>query len=404
MALVANGILLAATIGWPSAARYASGFVAAGCTVDSLSPKSAPIRASRYAHRHYEYNALFPIASLRSAIAQSRPDLIVACDDRVVTQMLELYSREKENSDIAKLIKRSLGDVAAYSPMMSRQDSLEAMRAEGVRVPDGVAIENEAALERAIAQIGLPAVLKADGSWGGEGVAVARTPEEARAAYRKLAFPAPRWRSVARALRRKDMHFLHEAIAPKARAISLQKFIAGHPAASAFAAKDGEVVASIGYDVLVAQGTIGPPNVIRRVDCPQIQEAARKVAKRFGLSGMHGLDFIRDANGDVHLIEINPRATQGGTLAFGAGRDLPAALAATLSPANSGLRPAIANDVVAFFPRAWKRDGGDYWLAHAHHDIPWDDPGVLRTLIDLPASANDNELRNLVYSKMTQGA
>lgn len=398
-----NNILLAATIGWPSAARYASGFVAAGCTVDALSPKQAPVRASRYARRHFDYNPLFPVASLRAAIAQSKPDLIIACDDRVVTQLLELHRREK-NSDIARLIERSLGDIGAYPLLLSRQGSLDAMRAEGVRVPDSVAVESADALDAALARIGLPAVLKADGSWGGEGVAVVRTREDAQAAYRKLAFPPPRWRSVARAVRRKDAHFLHEAIAPKPRAISLQKFIPGHPAASAFAAKDGEVVASIGYDVLVAQGTIGPPNVIRRVDCPQIHDAARRAAKRFGLCGMHGLDFIRDAKGDVYLIEINPRATQGGTLAFGAGRDLPAALAAALSPANSGLRPAIGNDVVAFFPRAWQRGGGDNWLATAHHDIPWDDPGVLRTLIDLPAEANDNQLRDLLYARMTRGA
>ncbi|HWA29718.1 MAG TPA: ATP-grasp domain-containing protein [Rhizomicrobium sp.] len=392
-----NGILLAATIGWPSAARYASGFVAAGCTVDSLSPAQAPVRASRYARRHYDYSALFPIASLRAAIAQSKPDLIVACDDRVVMQILELHRREGvRNPDIAELIERSLGDIAAYDLVLSRQGSLDAMRAEGVRVPDSVAIESESALDEALAHIGLPAVLKADGSWGGEGVAVIRTREDAIAAYRKLAFPAPRWRSVARALRRKDAHFLHDAIAPKMRAISLQKFIPGHPAASAFAAKDGEVVAHIAYDVLVAQGTIGPPNVIRRVDCPQIHDAARKVAKRFRLSGMHGLDFIRDAQGDVHLLEINPRATQGGTLAFGAGRDLPAALAATLSPANCGLRPAIGNDVVAFFPRAWQRDGGDTWLPLAHHDIPWDDPGVLRAMLD---GANDNQLRDLINAR-----
>ncbi|HSM94847.1 MAG TPA: ATP-grasp domain-containing protein [Rhizomicrobium sp.] len=400
---MANRILLAATIGWPTAARYASGFVTAGCSVDSLAPKQAPVRASRYVTRNFNYNALFPIAALRAAISQSKPDLIMACDDRAVTQLLELHRREKASSPVARLIERSLGRVSDYPLVLSRQGSLEAMRAEGVRVPDSIAIENPDALPAAIERIGLPAVLKADGSWGGEGVAIVRSREEARAAFCRLAYPPPRWRSLARAVRRRDAHFLHEAIAPMQRTISLQKFIPGHPAASAFAAKDGEIVASLGYDVLVAQGTIGPPNVIRRTDCRQIEEAATKAARRFGLSGLHGLDFIRDANGDVHLIEINPRATQGGTLAYGAGRDLPAGLAATLSAANSGMRPPIENDVVAFFPRAWQRnDAGGYWLARAHHDIPWDDPGLLRTLVDAPAGANDNQLRDIVYAQVNQ--
>ncbi|HEY2034562.1 MAG TPA: ATP-grasp domain-containing protein [Rhizomicrobium sp.] len=396
-------ILLAATVGWPSAARYAGGFVAAGCDVDALSPVHAPVRASRYAQRHFDYAPLFPLASLRTAITQSNPDMVVACDDRVVMQLLQLHQREsRKNSHVARLIEFSLGNPAAYALVMSRQGSLDAMRAEGVRVPDSVAIANEEALDIALAQIGLPAVIKADGSWGGEGVAVVRSCEEARSAFRKLAYPPRRWRSLARMVRRKDAHFLHEAISPKVRTISMQAFIEGHPAASAFAAKNGGVVASIAYDVLLAQGTIGPPNVIRRVDCPQIHEAARKVARRFGLSGMHGLDFIRDRNGDVHLIEINPRATQGGTLAFGTGSDLPAALAAALSPANTGIRPAIGNDVVAFFPRAFQGGGGGDWLPRAHHDIPWDDPAVLRALIKLPVGANDNDLRALVYSAMAE--
>ncbi len=393
-----NNILLTATVGWPSAARYAGGFVAAGCAVDALSPARAPVRASRYARRHFDYNALFPIASLRAAIAKSDPDLIVACDDRAIVQLLALHRKESlRKTKIASLIETSLGNPSAYPLVMSRQGSMDAMRAEGVRVPPSVAIESEDVLDTALAQIGLPAVIKSDGSWGGDGVCVVRSREEAKAAFRKLAFPPPRWRNLARALRRKDAHFLHEAVAPKPRTISMQKFIAGHPAASAFAAKDGEVVASIAYDVLVAQGTIGPPNVIHRVNCPQIHEAARKVAHRFGLSGMHGLDFIRDERGDVHLIEINPRATQGGTLPFGAGRDLPAALATILSSANSGIRPAIENDVVAFFPRAWQSDAGQQWLPSAYHDIPWDDPAVLRTILNLPADVNDNDVRALIY-------
>ena len=393
-----NGILLTATVGWPSAARYAGGFVAAGCVVDALSPKRAPVRASRYARHHFDYSPLFPVSSLRSAIAQADPRLIVPCDDRAVMQLLALHRRETvRKTKLARLIETSLGNPSAYPLVMSRQGAIDAMRAEGVRVPQSMAIASENALETALAQIGLPAVIKSDGSWGGDGVCVVHSRDEAIAAFRKLAFPPPRWRSLARAVRRRDTHFLREAAAPKPRTISMQKFIAGHAAASAFAAKDGEIVASIAYDVLVAQGTIGPPNVIRRVDCAQIQDAARKVARRFGLSGMHGLDFIRDAAGDVHLIEINPRATQGGTLPFGAGRDLPAALAASLSSPNCGIRPAIENDIVAFFPRAWQPGGGEAWLPSAHHDIPWDDPAVLRAMLAMPADANDNEVRARIY-------
>jgi biotin carboxylase len=219
--------------------------------------------------------------------------------------------------------------------------------------------------------------LKADDSWGGDGVVIARTREEARAAYCKLANPPSRLRSVARAARRRDAHFLLAALKPSATAVCVQRFVEGQPAASAFAAHRGEILGSLYYDVLVTHGTIGPPSVIRRVDCPEMAAATRAAAKCFGLSGVHGLDFIRDSSGAVHLIEINPRATQGGTLPFGAGRDLPAALASILSPDPVGMRRPIDKEIVVFFPREWQRNPASPYLKSGHHDVPWDDPAIM---------------------------
>ena len=206
---------------------------------------------------------------------------------------------------------------------------------------------------------------------------------EANAGFARLSRAPSLLRGVARALKRRDVHFAREAIARDGRCVSAQKFVAGTQAASAFAAWRGDVVAAIYYDVLTADGAIGPPNVIRRVDCPQIENATIRIARRFGLSGIHGLDFIRDADGAAHLIEINPRATQGSTLAFGPGRDLPAALAGRLV-SNPGMRPAIPNDVVAIFPREWRRNPSSPFLAGAHHDVPWDDPAVLLAGLGVP--------------------
>jgi hypothetical protein len=211
-----------------------------------------------------------------------------------------------------------------------------------------------------------------------------RSREEARAAYRRFSHPPSRFRSVARAGRRRDAHYLLDALAPSPLVLSAQSFIPGQQAASAFACWQGDVVGAIYYDVLVAQGTIGPPNVIKRVDCAEMDAATRRIARHFSLSGIYGMDFIRDAAGAVHLLEINPRATQGGILPFGRGRDLPAALAACVAPDETTLRPAIANDVVAFFPREWQRDPGSPYLTSAYHDVPWDDPAVLRASLGLP--------------------
>ena len=376
-------ILLATTVGWPSVPRYAFGFVAAGARVEALAPSGAPVTASRYVARHHRYRALKPLASWRTAIAAAKPDLVVACDDRAVAQMLALYE-DVPGGSVGLLIERSLGVPANLHQIMARNACMRIARALGIVVPDTYAVPNLHELDAALAAIGYPAVVKSDGSWGGDGVRIVKTREEAHAAFRKLSKPSTRLRNVARALKRRDAHFLGAALHPPSPQVSVQRFIAGTPAASAFAAWEGEVMASIHYDVLVADGTIGPPNVIRRIDDPEIDRATRAIAQHFGLSGIHGMDFIRDRTGQVHLLEVNPRPTQGGTLAFGPGHDLPAALAACVAP-SSTMRPAIESDVVAIFPREWQRDPASPYLKSGHHDVPWDDPAVLRASLGLPA-------------------
>jgi len=373
---MARKILLYATLKWPSAARYAGGFAAAGCDVYALSPDGAPVQSSRYVSGSHLYNPLTPLRSLRKAIARSAPDLIVPCDDRAVRHLLRLHQSEK-GSPIAGLVARSLGTPENYDRVLSRSASLAALREMGVRVPDTLPVTSEAQLDECLAVTGLPAVLKSDESWGGEGVVIVKTAAEARAAYRKLSSAPSRLRSVARAAKRRDAHFLLAALKPSATAVCVQRFVEGQPAASAFAAHQGGIVGALYYDVLVTHGTIGPPSVIRRVDCREMADASRAAAQCFGLSGVHGLDFIRDPEGRVHLIEINPRATQGGTLPFGAGRDLPSALASTLTSEPVGMRRPIDKEIVVFFPREWKRNPASPYLKTGHHDVPWDDPAVM---------------------------
>jgi predicted ATP-grasp superfamily ATP-dependent carboligase len=333
----------------------------------------------------YTYLPLLALGSLRRAIRKAKSDLLVACDDRAVSHLLQLYQKENArdpSAPVASLIRRSLGTPENFAAVMSRSQSMTATAELGIRTPETVAVASEAELEACIARLGLPLVVKIDGSWGGEGVIVARSREDAIDAFHRLRKPASRLRSLVRVFRRRDAHFLLEAIRPQPRFVSVQKFIPGRSAASAFACWQGEVVADIHYDVMIADGTIGPPVVIRRVDCGEMTEASRRIAKHFGLSGVYGLDFIRDDSGQVHLLEINPRTTQGGTLAYGEGRDLPSALASCVTQCAVGRREEIPNDVVAFFPAEWQRDRASPYLTSGFHNVPWDDPAILRYCID----------------------
>ena len=73
---------------------------------------------------------------------------------------------------------------------------------------------------------------------------------------------------------------------------------------------------------------------------------------------------------------------------FGEGRDLPSALASSSRNAKRRGAKQSRNDVVAFFPAEWRRDMTSPYLTTGFHNVPWDDPAVLRHCIDtLPEAA-----------------
>jgi hypothetical protein len=260
-------------------------------------------------------------------------------------------------------------------------------------------------MRSALRLLGTPAVVKADGSWGGDGVAIVRTEDEALAAFRRFAKPPSRLRSLFRAAKRRDPHHLTMAFSPRGAQVCLQRFVPGSLAASAFAAWGGKIAASFHYDILVADKVIGPPNVIKRIDCSQMAFATQVTAREFGLTGLHGIDYIRDTKGDIYVLEVNPRATHGGALPFGEGRDLPAGLAGALTGKSTGMRPPIDRDIVALFPREWRRDPSSEYLKIGFHDVPWDDPEVLRReLQQLGIGSIDEALAKLGNARMNDKA
>jgi hypothetical protein len=376
-------ILLATTVRWLAAARLAAGFAKTGCTVDAFAPDGAAVTLSHYLARHHSYDVLAPLASLSAAIVAAQPDLIVPCDDRALAHLLSLAERD---FSLRLLIARSLGSLESYPALISRSAFIATARNLGLSAAESMAVESEQDLLTALTLFRLPAVLKTDGSWGGDGVRELRSQQQALAAFWRFSLPSSRLRDLARAIKRRDAHFAMDALKPRKPSLSLQRFVAGTPANSAFSCWQGEVLAALHVDVIQAEEGNGPACVVRRVADEDMQRAVEHVARHCRLSGLHGLDFMRDGEGRAHLIESNPRATQTAMLVLEEGRDLLAALVAAATKTEPAIRSVLTDkDTIAMFPQEWRRDPASPWLRDAHHDVPWDDPAVLRAgLEDVP--------------------
>jgi hypothetical protein len=370
-------ILIASGTDWPFPARLARAFGLLGARVEAMCLKASPLHRSGAQVRLHPFSALRPLRSLAGAIEASGADLFIPCDDLMAELMARLAQAEPR---FAPLAQRSFGNPAALPVLTARNDFLEGAAEAGAPAADNLALQNQDDLEHAITQFGLPLVIKADGSWGGGGVVIARTREEAQAALQRFS-SLSRWKIAAQAFKRRQPHLLARALSSCDPRPGAQRFVPGRPATSAIACWQGRVLAANHFDVVMAAGSgTGPATVLARTDDDAMQDSAVRIAARFGLSGIHGLDYMRDAQGRVFLLEINPRATPTSHLALGMGHDLPAALLSAAGQPTPD-RPAVTQSRrIALYPQEAWRDPQSPHLDGGYHDVPADDPRLVAAL------------------------
>lgn len=375
-------VLIASTTWWASPSRLAMAFAALGHRVEVICPAHHPLLKTSAVHRRYRYRPYRPLSGLAKAIAQAEPALIIPCDDRAVLHLHQLQAQAAaQGSPLAGVIARSLGDPRHYAAVDCRSALIAAARAAGAGAPDMAVVATPDQLADALHRVGLPAVVKVDGTWGGFGVEYVTTPKQAEAAIARLSRPLGAIRAFKRLIVNRDPFSILPWLHREKPLANLQAFVTGRPANCAVACWQGEVLARISCEVISARGETGNSTVVRVVDSPQMAEAAQRIVRHLGLSGFHGFDFLIDGAGAAHLLELNPRGTPSCHLALGPGADLVAALSARLygTPPSPRNRDA-QSDIIAFFPQAWFLDPSSTALHTGFHDVPWEDPVLVREL------------------------
>jgi hypothetical protein len=380
-------VLIATTSRWFPTARLAMALAHAGCTVDAVCPARHPLRRMRAVRRTHAYRGLMPLQSFARAVAAAQPDFILPGDDLATTHLHQLYDQERQRGEAGRstcaLIERSLGAPEGFPVVYSRTAFIDLARKAGMRAPRTEVIANLNDLRKWVAKVGLPTVLKANGTSGGNGVRVVHTLEEAEHAFRALQSPPLLARAVKRALVDQDKTLVWSSLLRRRSVVNAQEFVAGREATSAVACWQGNVLAGLHFEVIHKRDAAGPSSVLRLIENAEMSAAAEKIAGRLQLCGLHGFDFMLEAHsGNAHLIEINPRATQVGHLALGPGRDLPAALCAALSgePVHAASK-VTESDTIALFPQEWMRDPASEYLTSGYHDVPWEEPELIRACV-----------------------
>lgn len=384
-------VLITDTNRWSIVPRLVISLRRVGCNPAVLCPTPGhPVEKVSGVDNVFHYNGLAPINSLRGAIEAFNPDIIVPTCDRGVQHLHELHTISQTQGspgrNIADLIERSLGSPDGFPVVSSRSELLKIAQSEGVLVPRTTRIESDADLQLWCNNSAPPWVIKADGTWGGQGVRIAKNIREAKHSFLEFTKRAGFFKLITRLLLNRDRDWVLFNWKHSRRSVIAQFMINGRPANCAVVCWQGKVLAGIAVEVIKARGVTGPATVVRIVPGSEMMAAATKIARRLRISGFFGLDFmIESRTGAVYLIEMNPRCTPPCPLPLGEGHNLIAAIWDQLTGERlPSTQPTIEQSIVEYFPQAVKGDdnGDDGSLSESiHRDIPQGEPELIQELL-----------------------
>lgn len=361
--------------------RIVAAFAHRGAETGVLGHKTSYAAASKFAHRVFPmqhpgsrwWSNLRIGACLRSIVTRWQPDLVIPLDDLAARTLRDPRILRQSDEATAALIERSFGRSAFREAACSRKLVSEAAEQLGIHVPPHAGATRFAALESQAAAFGYPVVLKRDHTCGGFGVTIVGGHADLRPAFR---------RANRKAILKRLMAWIPGFGLPRDDAITIQKHIDGPMAFRIVACRDGRVLDGINF--LAEQthpGRTGASTVVRPLDSDAMDKATGKLVGALGCSGFVSVDFILGHDGNAYLIELNARPPASGHLGALYGHDIYQALLSSLDPVRvAQTAPAVpAPASIALFPRELDRDPRGQFADRSslHHDIPWDDPGVL---------------------------
>lgn len=299
--------------------------------------------------------------ALFAAIERSRPDIVVPTDDTTVLLLhaAAALAPTAGVSDRARaVIEASLGDFRHLPTVRNRKLLAGLAAAVPVRAPEHGFVFSDADALSFAALHGYPVVLKEEDSVAGMGVSICKSQADLEAALLRA---------------RRNTAILQAGLLA-------QTFIEGRTAMRVVVAQRGRVLGGLSAIKLENWPTsTGPSTCVELIEQPEMTATAEAVVAALGYSGFASLDFMLDASGRAHLIELNPRPTPISHLGerFGAClcRHLHAGL--TGEPTTAGLPQGLPSRV-ALFPQEWVRDQHSAHLAAGvFHDVPWDEPDLV---------------------------
>jgi ATP-grasp domain len=349
-------IMMIATNQWPATGQLLLALMKVGFEIAVVCPPGSPISKIRNLSVRYNYSSRQSLATIKAAIADWAPSLLVCNDDVAVRELHAIHQQalieigSRESAGLIDLIESSFGDPPSFAVTRSKSRLLSIAQALNVRCPSTIVVSTYEEIDRQLGRIQYPVLIKLDDSWGGRGVRLANNDRELLFAVLELSFPFIWPKLLKRLAARITQHLPRRWRMPPPQNISIQSYVSGRPANRAVVCWQGMVLAGISVEAIETASQFGPTTLARIVDEGELADAAKKIVANQKLSGFLGFDFMLDCANRAWLLEMNPRATPTCHLRFGA-----PSLPASLFSAVAGRQPnddvrEVPQDMIAVFP------------------------------------------------------
>ncbi|HXA54664.1 MAG TPA: NAD(P)-binding domain-containing protein, partial [Solirubrobacteraceae bacterium] len=240
------------------------------------------------------------VDALLDLCAQWRPRVLIPLHDGSIEAL------RARRSELERTVALALAPERALAAAVDKPRTLQTARVLGVRVPRGVVVSEPDAIGDALAEVGLPVVVKPARSWA-----------QARAGGARLNAVAATSEAAARTA---VVGVLDEEMGAV-----LQEWLPGEREAVSVIYAQGRVWARFAQRTTRAVPPLGGSSV-RRESIPLPPDLARDAERLVGeleLEGYAEVEFRRDARGKAALMEVNPRLSASVELAVRAGVPFP---------------------------------------------------------------------------------
>jgi hypothetical protein len=311
---------------------------------------------------------------LAGAMRRIDPRLVLPGDDVTLRMLMWLVLdppkqlRTELLAELTELVVRSLGDPVHYAASVDKAALTRLAAVTGVPVPPGDAVDDERAAVDLAESLGYPVIVRPTVGTASSGVKRCRNAAEVRQGMRELPQPVG-W------------------IPPGTKRALVQRMLTGRHANHPAVAWKGRELAGFTRVAVMQFPDGGPSSVARYTPSPDIAATNARLIGAMGLTGFASTEYlIDDDTGIAYLIEINRRMTPATHTGPRAGVDLASALAAACAnrewdgPADA---PEGTDLTLALFPQEWLRNHASPFLTTYPNDAPWDDPALLRAMLDL---------------------